>query len=130
MTPTAVDADGNPLLDADGNRVLEKSSPFSSANNNPASVMTNTFRWSETMQGLASMYPVSYTHLKTVLAALDSQYIHTNLAIRCLASCCKEPPVLRDYNINQEPFLILKDLLSLEPDVVGFSCLLYTSRCV
>ena len=56
MTPTAVDADGNPLLDADGNRVLEKSSPFSSANNNPASVMTNTFRWSETMQGLASMY--------------------------------------------------------------------------
>ena len=56
MTPTAVDADGNPLLDADGNRVLEKSSPFSSANNNPKSVMTNTFRWSETMQGLASMY--------------------------------------------------------------------------
>ena len=51
MTPTAVDADGNPLLDADGNRVLEKSSPFSSANNNPKSVMTNTFRWSETMQG-------------------------------------------------------------------------------
>ena len=63
--------------------------------------------------------------MKTVLAALDSQYIHTNLAIRCLASCCKEPPVLRDYNINQEPFLILKDLLSLEPDVVGFSCYIW-----
>ena len=39
MTPTAVDADGNPLLDADGNRVLEKSSPFSSANNNPKTVI-------------------------------------------------------------------------------------------
>lgn len=49
MTPT-----GTP--DAEGNPTLEKSSPFSSANNNPRSVMANTSRWSESMQGLASMY--------------------------------------------------------------------------
>lgn len=49
MTPTGA-------LDAEGNPTMEKSSPFSSANNNPRSVMDNTFRWSEAMQGLASIY--------------------------------------------------------------------------
>ena len=49
MTPT-----GAP--DAEGNPTMEKSSPFSSANNNPRSVMENTFRSSESMQGLASIY--------------------------------------------------------------------------
>jgi len=49
MTPT-----GTP--DADGNPTQEKSSPFSSANNNPRSVMANTTRWSESMEGLASIY--------------------------------------------------------------------------
>ncbi|MCC8170609.1 MAG: SusC/RagA family TonB-linked outer membrane protein, partial [Parabacteroides sp.] len=49
LTPT-----GTP--DADGNPTVEKSSPFSSANNNPRSVMDNTIRWSESMQGLVSMY--------------------------------------------------------------------------
>ncbi len=42
--------------DADGNPTMEKSSPFTSANNNPRSVMANTTRWSEMMQGMASMY--------------------------------------------------------------------------
>ena len=49
MTPT-----GTP--DAEGKPTLEKSSPFSSANNNPLSVMVNTSRWSESMQGLVSAY--------------------------------------------------------------------------
>lgn len=49
QTPT-----GTP--DEDGNPTMEKTSPFSSANNNPRSVMANTTRWSETMQGLVSMY--------------------------------------------------------------------------
>ena len=51
MTPT-----GTP--DAEGNPTLEKSSPFSSANNNPRSVMANTSRWSESIQGFwQGMYP-------------------------------------------------------------------------
>lgn len=49
LTPT-----GDP--DAEGNPALEKSSPFSSANNNPRSVMANTTRRSESFQGLASLY--------------------------------------------------------------------------
>ncbi|MCI1647808.1 MAG: TonB-dependent receptor [Bacteroides sp.] len=49
ITPT-----GTP--DAEGNPTSETSSPFSSANNNPRSVMANTTRWSESMQGLASIY--------------------------------------------------------------------------
>ena len=42
--------------DEDGNPIMEKSSPFSSANNNPASIMANTTRWSEQFQGLTSVY--------------------------------------------------------------------------
>lgn len=56
VTPTAVDSDGNPSYDDEGNRATEKSSPFTSANNNPKSVMNNTFRYSESMQGLGSLY--------------------------------------------------------------------------
>lgn len=43
-------------LDEEGNPTMETSSPFSSANNNPASVMANTFRWGEDFQGLGSVY--------------------------------------------------------------------------
>lgn len=65
--------------------------------------------------------------MKTVLVALDSQYIHQNLAIRSLAACCPPSlrPLLREYNINQQPFWILKDLLSLQPDLIGFSCYIW-----
>lgn len=43
-------------VDEDGNPIIESSSPFSSANNNPYSVMANTKRWGEDFQGLASIY--------------------------------------------------------------------------
>lgn len=49
-TPTGEpDEYGNPTWDKDV-------SPFSSANNNPKSVMANTERWSEAMSGLANAY--------------------------------------------------------------------------
>ena len=42
--------------DEDGNPIMETTSPFTSANNNPWSVMVNTKRWSEDFQGLGSFY--------------------------------------------------------------------------
>ena len=49
VTPTGpADEYGNPTWD--------KGSPFSSANNNPKSVMENTERWSESFGGLANAY--------------------------------------------------------------------------
>lgn len=47
-----------PVVDADGNVTYEDetTSPFTSANNNPVSVMANTRRWSEDFQGLGSLY--------------------------------------------------------------------------
>lgn len=47
-----------PVVDADGNvtYVDETTSPFNSANNNPASVLFNTRRWSEDFQGQGSVY--------------------------------------------------------------------------
>lgn len=49
QTPT-----GEP--DEDGNPAVETTSPFTSANNNPASVMANTSRWNENFQGMGSLY--------------------------------------------------------------------------
>ena len=49
QTPT-----GEP--DDEGNPTIESTSPFSSANNNPASVMANTTRWSENFQGMGNIY--------------------------------------------------------------------------
>ncbi|MBQ9203978.1 MAG: TonB-dependent receptor [Prevotella sp.] len=43
-------------VDSDGNPTMETPNPFSSANNNPASVLANTKRWGEDFQGLASVY--------------------------------------------------------------------------
>lgn len=43
-------------VDESGNPVMETTSPFTSANNNPWSVMANTKRWSEDFSGLASIY--------------------------------------------------------------------------
>lgn len=47
-----------PVVDADGNVTYEDetTSPFSSANNNPASILYNTKRWGEDFQGLGSIY--------------------------------------------------------------------------
>ena len=49
LTPT-----GTP--DEYGNPTWEESSPYSSANNNPKSVMANTERWSEKFSALANVY--------------------------------------------------------------------------
>lgn len=43
-------------VDDSGNPIMETTSPFTSANNNPWSVMANTKRWSEDFSGLASIY--------------------------------------------------------------------------
>ncbi len=43
-------------LDEEGNPIMETTSPFTSANNNPASVMANTFRSSENFQAMGSIY--------------------------------------------------------------------------
>lgn len=43
-------------LDEYGNPTWDTGSPYSSANNNPKSVMANTERWSESMSGLVNAY--------------------------------------------------------------------------
>lgn len=43
-------------VDENGDPIMETSSPFTSANNNPVSVLYNTKRWSENFRGLASIY--------------------------------------------------------------------------
>jgi radical SAM superfamily enzyme YgiQ (UPF0313 family) len=61
------------------------------------------------------------------LVAIDSQYIHSNLAVRSLAAACSRQAktVVKEYNINQPRRHAFDDLLTLKPQVIGFSCYLW-----
>ncbi len=70
--------------------------------------------------------------MKVLLAALDSQYIHTNLAVRSLAQCCPAgvQPIIREYTINQPLPQILFDLVRQEAQLVAFSCYIWNIDAV
>ncbi len=70
--------------------------------------------------------------MKVLLAALDSQYIHTNLAVRSLAQCCPAgvQPIIREYTINQPLPQILFDLVRQEAQLVAFSCYIWNIEAV
>ncbi|MDR0964838.1 MAG: endonuclease III [Clostridium sp.] len=67
--------------------------------------------------------------MKFLLVALNAQYVHTSLAIRCLATYV-EPSLhehieLVEYTINQAHEQMLEDLIHRDADVVGFSCYIW-----
>ena len=63
--------------------------------------------------------------MKTLLAAVNSQYIHSCLAVwRLKAACgadCGEICV-KEWNINQQREHIFREIYEIKPDVIGFSC--------
>lgn len=71
--------------------------------------------------------------MKVVLVAVNATYSHSNLALRYLSAYCGGHfPALEtvEYNINQEPDLILADLARRRPDVVGFSCYIWNIELI
>ncbi len=71
--------------------------------------------------------------MKIILAAVNAKYSHTNLALRYLtAFCAPEFPGLEalEYNINQDPGLVLSDIARRRPQVVGFSCYIWNIEFV
>ncbi|MBD8498840.1 B12-binding domain-containing radical SAM protein [Paenibacillus arenosi] len=66
--------------------------------------------------------------MKVVLATLNAKYIHTSLAIRCLKAHCEPefPIELAEFTIKDPVMNIVSDLYQRKPDVIGFSCYIWS----
>ncbi len=65
--------------------------------------------------------------MKFLLVALNSKYIHSSLAARCLYSAVKDDfcVVMAEYTINDSMSHILSKIYRQKPDVVAFSCYIW-----
>lgn len=69
--------------------------------------------------------------LRTKLVAINSQYVHSNLAIRALKAQLPQREVSwMEANINQQQAWILQELLQGDPQVLCFSCYLWNMQTV
>lgn len=71
--------------------------------------------------------------MKTVLAAINAKYIHSNLAVyslRAYAESKGKAVDLREYTINQSREEILRDLYLAQPDFLALSCYIWNISLV
>lgn len=67
-------------------------------------------------------------HMKILLTALNSKFIHSNLAVRYLKAYTRELPyncVIREFTINDRREKILEEIIDEKPDIVAFSCYIW-----
>jgi radical SAM superfamily enzyme YgiQ (UPF0313 family) len=65
--------------------------------------------------------------MKTLLVALNSKFVHTNLALRYLYHTIKDDfdAVLKEFTINEEIFKLLGGILEEKPDIIAFGCYIW-----
>ena len=66
--------------------------------------------------------------MKTVLATLNSKFVHTSLALRSIRRYAAEKGVdvdVEEYTINADPDDIVASLVGRQADVYGFSCYVF-----
>lgn len=69
--------------------------------------------------------------MKILLAAVNAKYIHSNLAVYSMKAyaekkgCAGAELRLKEYTINQQQDLILKDIYREQPDILCFSCYIW-----
>ena len=74
--------------------------------------------------------------MKILLTAVNSKYIHSNLAVYSLKayhdahSDRKDTVELAEYTINQQPDQILGDIYRRKPDVAAFSCYIWNGKLI
>lgn len=70
--------------------------------------------------------------MKTLFVAINSQFVHTNLAILYLKSACNEIDNVNtiEFTINDPIHRIYSGILSQNPDVVAFSCYIWNIELV
>jgi len=62
--------------------------------------------------------------MKSLLVAVNSKYIQSNLAVRYLKACCPDM-LMREYTINEQVEAVMADIYRLKADVVLFSCYIW-----
>ena len=70
---------------------------------------------------------------KILLVAINSKFIHSNLAVYCLKNAAKpydEHVSIAEYSINNRPEDILREIYMAKPTVVGFSCYIWNIEMV
>lgn len=71
--------------------------------------------------------------MKVVLTALDSKFIHSNLAVRYLKAYTKELDyecVIKEFTVNDRIEKILEALINEKPDILAFSCYIWNIEYV
>ena len=67
--------------------------------------------------------------MKILLATLHAKYVHSSLALPCLAAACGAVPgaevVIREYTVNEPTDRLLRRLLAEQAEVVAFSCYIW-----
>lgn len=71
--------------------------------------------------------------MKVLLTALNSKYVHSNLAIRYLKAFTKDlnyEAKIKEFTINDREERILKEIIFEEPDIVAFSTYIWNVEMV
>jgi len=66
--------------------------------------------------------------MKVVLVAVNSKYIHSNLAVRYLKAYTRDMNYqcnTMEFSINDREERIVEDILHEKPDIIGFSCYIW-----
>lgn len=66
--------------------------------------------------------------MKVVLSTLNAKYIHSSLALKYLKMACNivnSEIVVKEYTINNDLLVILSDIYSEKPDIIGLSCYIW-----
>lgn len=71
--------------------------------------------------------------MKILLAAVNSKFIHSNLAVRYLKKSINDLEcecIVKEFTINDRIERILQEIIVMEPDIVGFSCYIWNIEYV
>ncbi|MGG7178647.1 B12-binding domain-containing radical SAM protein [Clostridium paraputrificum] len=71
--------------------------------------------------------------MKILLTAVNSKYVHSNLAVRYLKAFTKDMPyegVIREFSINDREEHVLKEIIEEKPDVVAISTYIWNVEMV
>lgn len=65
--------------------------------------------------------------MKTLLVAVDSKFIHSNLALRYIKNYCSDrfDVSIKEFTINQKIEYITDEIISFEADLICFSCYIW-----
>jgi len=63
--------------------------------------------------------------MKTILVAIDSKYIHTNLAVRLLQANTTYETIIKEFTIKDSLDFILLKILEENPDIIAFSAYIW-----